>query len=405
MPGGYTLDLSADIDWANALPPHLVRAPPPVSEAQRVNSHNPTMIFNFPLPEDHPSLQPTNRHTNHARRTAATQMVAGSDASSGQRQPVASVAPLVVRAHGSRRELMRMREQEVHAEWTEDPQARRMRLQLQQRLEQEEHMRRQQQQEVEHQQQRERERERERHRREETTRQRPAPPHHDLYRELLEAQEAMQREAETAVPTAILGPSPSTALPPRIRGATPPPPAGPPPPPAGPPGILHREPSVSPQRPPPVPAATGTSSPAVPQARPTLPVATGRRRGPGGAGGGQWELQDFSYEALLELGSMAVSTGLDKKQLERMKPVAYAGCASSKFRRGRVPSASGSREAGGSGRPERTLEECAVCIEEISLGSKVIELGCHHTFHFECIIPWLARTNRCPTCRFEIIRK
>jgi hypothetical protein len=132
------------------------------------------------------------------------------------------------------------------------------------------------------------------------------------------------------------------------------------------------------------------------------PLRLGRRPGPnataqnsniarniGGAagaaapgGGGEWEMADFSYEALLELGSMAVPTGLDKRQLQRYKPHSYA------------PPAGGAGDAA----------ECTICLDDVAPGAMVLQLQCKHVFHGACILPWLAQTNRCPTCRFEIPR-
>ena len=32
----------------------------------------------------------------------------------------------------------------------------------------------------------------------------------------------------------------------------------------------------------------------------------------------------------------------------------------------------------------------------------IIEMPCEHTFHQECILPWLKEHNSCPKCRFEL---
>ena len=380
MPGGYALDLSADIDWANALPPHLLPPPaPPQPESHRVNSHNPTMIFNWPLPEDHPALQVPRHPPRRELRAAPT------------------VEPLEVMARGSRRELMRMRDEQVHREWTEDPQGRR------------------QQQSVARLPRRSREEPRatgavtppQASRRPEATQPRGSPSiagrdRSALYEELLEAQLQMQREGEADILLPQVAHSARTSTPPQPGAAsissetrTPPPPSVHPLPASPQPG--SRQPAI------PAAASPGAMRSPAPAAT-SHPPAAGRRRpqptqtGAGGAGGGQWELQDFSYESLLELGTMAVSTGLDKKQLERLRPVPYQGCKGSKFRtaEGRPPSSSCQQVR---------LEECSVCIEEVLLGSPSLELGCGHTFHFNCIVPWLARTNRCPTCRFEVLRR
>ena len=45
---------------------------------------------------------------------------------------------------------------------------------------------------------------------------------------------------------------------------------------------------------------------------------------------------------------------------------------------------------------------CSVCKEEFELRNKLINLPCKHTFHEDCIMPWLKERNSCPTCRFEL---
>lgn len=46
--------------------------------------------------------------------------------------------------------------------------------------------------------------------------------------------------------------------------------------------------------------------------------------------------------------------------------------------------------------------ECAVCKEEFTIGSKGINLPCKHYFHQECLLPWLNEHNSCPVCRYEL---
>ena len=69
-----TIDFSQlddGIDWSNAIPPHaLPPPPPPMADSERVNAHNPTFIFNWPLPESHPAL---DRHTRPLPRRGLPQ--------------------------------------------------------------------------------------------------------------------------------------------------------------------------------------------------------------------------------------------------------------------------------------------------------------------------------------------
>lgn len=109
-------------------------------------------------------------------------------------------------------------------------------------------------------------------------------------------------------------------------------------------------------------------------------------QGQGAEGDGGWELADFSYEALLELGSMAVPTGLSKKQLERYRPTIL------------TPEAVAALAKEGHA-------DCPICLEEFEAGERSLAIQCRHAFHYQCIVQWLARTNKCPVCRFEIVRR
>jgi hypothetical protein len=93
---------------------------------------------------------------------------------------------------------------------------------------------------------------------------------------------------------------------------------------------------------------------------------------------GGWEINDFTYENLLTLGTMAVSTGLSKEQLARYKSRPFEGTEPA---------------------------DCPVCLEDVVAGQPSLTLACKHAFHDNCIRAWLARTNRCPTCRFEVVRR
>ncbi|XP_044259002.1 E3 ubiquitin-protein ligase RNF181-like [Tribolium madens] len=56
--------------------------------------------------------------------------------------------------------------------------------------------------------------------------------------------------------------------------------------------------------------------------------------------------------------------------------------------------------------PSITINEqgvkCPVCLKEHGEGETVKKMPCNHTFHAECILPWLEKTNSCPLCRFEL---
>mmetsp|Transcript_5560 Transcript_5560/g.4236 ORF Transcript_5560/g.4236 Transcript_5560/m.4236 type:complete len:127 (-) Transcript_5560:33-413(-) len=51
---------------------------------------------------------------------------------------------------------------------------------------------------------------------------------------------------------------------------------------------------------------------------------------------------------------------------------------------------------------ELETPQCTICYEPLSLGTKALFLPCGHTFHPDCILPWLKDHNTCPICRFEL---
>ncbi|CCI42106.1 unnamed protein product [Albugo candida] len=46
--------------------------------------------------------------------------------------------------------------------------------------------------------------------------------------------------------------------------------------------------------------------------------------------------------------------------------------------------------------------ECAVCKDEFNLAEEARRMPCTHTFHPDCILPWLKQHNSCPICRYEL---
>uniref|UniRef100_A0A7N2N3S9 RING-type E3 ubiquitin transferase n=1 Tax=Quercus lobata TaxID=97700 RepID=A0A7N2N3S9_QUELO len=46
-------------------------------------------------------------------------------------------------------------------------------------------------------------------------------------------------------------------------------------------------------------------------------------------------------------------------------------------------------------------EACAVCLNEFSIGSEARRMPCSHTYHQDCIVQWLGRSNMCPMCRYS----
>ena len=51
------------------------------------------------------------------------------------------------------------------------------------------------------------------------------------------------------------------------------------------------------------------------------------------------------------------------------------------------------------GIPQHT--SCPVCLTDLS--NDIMEMPCKHYFHKKCLLPWLNKTNSCPSCRHELL--
>ncbi|KAJ5648658.1 hypothetical protein N7490_005030 [Penicillium lividum] len=46
---------------------------------------------------------------------------------------------------------------------------------------------------------------------------------------------------------------------------------------------------------------------------------------------------------------------------------------------------------------------CVICQDDVKVGDEVMLLPCsHRSFHADCLVPWLRRSNTCPTCRVPV---
>ena len=51
---------------------------------------------------------------------------------------------------------------------------------------------------------------------------------------------------------------------------------------------------------------------------------------------------------------------------------------------------------------EESKEPCTVCQDAVESGAITLTMPCNHSFHKDCLLPWLKEHNTCPICRCEI---
>jgi len=93
--------------------------------------------------------------------------------------------------------------------------------------------------------------------------------------------------------------------------------------------------------------------------------------------------------------------------LEQMQVQAVQLATQNEGSRGPPPASASAVAALRRGRATKEILEgadgpCAVCQDEIQEGDEYVQMPCGHLFHSECLAPWLARHNSCPTCRYEL---
>jgi hypothetical protein len=52
---------------------------------------------------------------------------------------------------------------------------------------------------------------------------------------------------------------------------------------------------------------------------------------------------------------------------------------------------------------DASLPHCAVCLEPYQAGHSVRTIPCFHSFHVECIDPWLSTKATCPVCKYPAV--
>ncbi|EKF32339.1 hypothetical protein MOQ_003813 [Trypanosoma cruzi marinkellei] len=108
---------------------------------------------------------------------------------------------------------------------------------------------------------------------------------------------------------------------------------------------------------------------------------------------GDWEINDFSFENLLRLDEGKKSTGLPSQQIRGMKGVPYGSLQSKKENAKRSGNA-----------PGENRDECAICLDEFSSGTLVLQIGCGHIFHHGCLVKWFKEVIGVPSAdlRFHV---
>ena len=104
------------------------------------------------------------------------------------------------------------------------------------------------------------------------------------------------------------------------------------------------------------------------------------------AAGDEFEIRDFSYEALLALDETVEKIGFSAAQIARLPRMRIAAVCVD----GEATSASSDST------------DCAVCLSPYEIGDEVTVLPCFCKFHRACIEPWLKHNKTCPRDRTRI---
>lgn len=50
---------------------------------------------------------------------------------------------------------------------------------------------------------------------------------------------------------------------------------------------------------------------------------------------------------------------------------------------------------------QETLQ-CSVCLDDFEIGTEAKQMPCYHSFHGDCLFPWLELHSSCPVCRYQL---
>ena len=51
---------------------------------------------------------------------------------------------------------------------------------------------------------------------------------------------------------------------------------------------------------------------------------------------------------------------------------------------------------------EESNKNCCICLEDQTIGTTAVKLGCGHIYHPRCLTEWLQKSCMCPICRYEL---
>jgi len=56
------------------------------------------------------------------------------------------------------------------------------------------------------------------------------------------------------------------------------------------------------------------------------------------------------------------------------------------------------------GPPDETHSTCVICLNDYEEGEEIVRAEkCHHMYHKECLLNWLAQHDICPYCRLDVM--